>query len=117
MATNSFAFFFPFILFSVDLVFALITGLVWIPYSRGMKKLALFAIWLLIFFGIIASGLTINLFDLRTFWRITDFLDAEARRFNVLFHLKPIAHLSTYFIGVFVGYWLINNSKSLSRVS
>ncbi|XP_074595193.1 O-acyltransferase like protein-like [Brevipalpus obovatus] len=100
---------------STDLIYAAMTTAVWILLSQKRVKSALLYCWMLIFFGIFASAASIKLWNLRSFWRIIDFLDDHARVYNNLFHLKPIAHLSPYFVGVLAGYYIIRHPKTLSK--
>uniref|UniRef100_T1KSB8 Nose resistant-to-fluoxetine protein N-terminal domain-containing protein n=1 Tax=Tetranychus urticae TaxID=32264 RepID=T1KSB8_TETUR len=100
---------------SVDLICTIFLTIVWIPISRGRKCQALFCTWLLIVFGIFFSGISLYIFDLRHFWRISDFINEDTVLYNFRFHLKPVAHLAPYFIGVLLGFCLNGQGKKMTR--
>lgn len=102
---------------TVDLICTLFLVIVWIPISVGHRRQALFCTWLLIILGIAFSGFSLYIFDLRHFWRISDFLNEDSILYNFRFHLKPIAHMAPYFIGVLLGFYLKETGKKLSQVT
>lgn len=101
----------------VDYFFSALFLIVLIPYLKKMIHLALFNTFLMIFGGVLASGLILHLLDLQHTWVVTDYQEMDLYRYTWLFNLKPWAHITPYFIGVLLGFFLsrpkLNPSKPI----